>query len=115
MEGLDRNKFFLTIKNLKFANETINFYNKKNLDENTFFFKNKKVVLIKKEFFYQSQEVVFRSFTEIIKYVGKKYYPTRGKKIDKINQLIKSNSLIKITLGGCIVKKVNETVVISKE
>jgi len=115
MEGLDRNKFFLTIKNLKFANETIKFYNKKNLDENTFFSKDKKVVLLKKEFFYQSQEVVFRSFTEIIKFVGKKYYPTRGKKIDKIIQLIKSNSLIKITLGGCIVKKVNETVVISKE
>ena len=114
-EGLDRNKFFLTIKNLKFANETIKFYNKKNLDENTFFSKDKKVVLLKKEFFYQSQEVVFRSFTEIIKFVGKKYYPTRGKKIDKIIQLIKSNSLIKITLGGCIVKKVNETVVISKE
>ena len=115
MEGLDRNKFFLTIKNLKFANETIKFYNKKNLEENTFFSKDKKVVLLKKEFFYQSQEVVFRSFTEIIKFVGKKYYPTRGKKIDKIIQLIKSNSLIKITLGGCIVKKVNETVVISKE
>ena len=115
MEGLDRNKFFLTIKNLKFANETIKFYNKKNLEENTFFSKDKKVVLLKKEFFYQSQEVVFRSFSEIIKFIGKKYYPTRGKKIDKIIQLIKSNSSIKITLGGCIVKKVNETVIISKE
>ena len=29
LEGLDRNKFFLTIKNLKFANESINFYTKK--------------------------------------------------------------------------------------
>ena len=115
MEGLDRNKFFLTIKNLKFANETIKFYNKKNLEENTFFFKDKKVVLLKKEFFYQSQEVVFRSFSEIIKFIGKKYYPSRGKKIDKIVKLIKSNSSIKITLGGCIIKKVNETVIISKE
>ena len=115
IEGLDRNKFFLTIKNLKFANETIKFYNKKNLEENTFFFKDKKVVLLKKEFFYQSQEVVFRSFSEIIKFIGKKYYPSRGKKIDKIVKLIKSNSSIKITLGGCIIKKVNETVIISKE
>ena len=30
-EGLDKNKFILTIKNLKFANETIKFYTKKNL------------------------------------------------------------------------------------
>ena len=115
MEGLDRNKFFLTIKNLKFANETIKFYNKKNLEENAFFSKDTKIVLLKKEFFYQSQEVVFRSFSEIIKFIGKKYYPSRGKKIDKIIKLIKSNSSIKITLGGCIIKKVNETVIISKE
>jgi len=114
-EGLDKNKFFLTIKNLKFANETIKFYNNKNLHENTFFFKDKKLVLLKKEFFYQSQEIVFRSFTEIIKFVGKKYYPTRGKKIDKIIKLIKSNTSVKITLGGCIIKKVNQTVIISKE
>ena len=36
-EGLDRNKFLLTIKNLKFANESVKFYTKKNLKENTFF------------------------------------------------------------------------------
>ena len=30
---IDRNKFFLTIKNLKFANENIKFYTKKNLEK----------------------------------------------------------------------------------
>ena len=30
LEGLDKNKFFLTIKNLKFSNENIKFYTKKN-------------------------------------------------------------------------------------
>ena len=114
-EGLNRNKFFLTIKNLKFANETIKFYTKKNLEENTYFLKNKKLVILKKNFFYQSQEVVFRSFTEIIKFVGKKYYPVRGKKIEKIIQLIKNKVSLKITLGGCIVKKVNQTIIVSKE
>ena len=34
LEGLDRKKFFLTIKNLKFANENIEFYTKKNLEDN---------------------------------------------------------------------------------
>ncbi len=115
LEGLNRNKFFLTIKNLKFANETIKFYTKKNLEENISFLKNKKLVVLKKNFFYQSQEVVFRSFTEIIKFVGKKYYPARGKKIEKIIQLIKNKVSLKITLGGCIVKKVNQTIIVSKE
>ena len=38
LEGLDRKKFFLTIKNLKFANENIEFYTKKNLEENCNYF-----------------------------------------------------------------------------
>jgi tRNA(Ile)-lysidine synthase len=114
-EGLDKNKFILTIKNLKFSNETIKFYTKKNLEENTSFLINKKIVILKEKFFNQSQEVVFRSFTEIFKLVGKKYYPVRGKKIDRITQAIKNSTSLKITLGGCIVKKVNQTVIVSKE
>ena len=115
IEGLDKNKFLLTISNLKFANETIKFYTKKNLEENTYFIKNKKLVFLKEKFFYQSEEVVFRSFTEVIKFIGKKYYPARGKKIDKIIQLIENSDTLKTTLGGCIVKKVNQTIMVSKE
>ena len=44
LEGLDRNKFFLTIKNLKFANENIKFYTKKNLEENVTIFKKNKML-----------------------------------------------------------------------
>jgi len=39
----------------------------------------------------------------------------RGKKIDKIIHLIKSKSSFKVTLGGCIIKKVNQTLILSKE
>ena len=60
-------------------------------------------------------EVVFRSLTEVIKIVGKKYYAVRGKKIDKVIDLINTKSSFKVTLGGCIIKKVNETVILSKE
>ena len=66
-EGLDRNKFLLTIKNLKFSNETIKFYTKKNLEVNTSFLEKANSVILKENFFYHSSEVVFRSFTEIIK------------------------------------------------
>ena len=114
-EGLDKNKFLLTIKNLKFANETIKFYTKKNLEENTTILQKKKSVVIKNIFFQNSTEVVFRSFTEVVKIVGNKYYPTRGKKIDMIIQLINDKSSFKVTLGGCVIKKVNETVIVSKE
>ena len=115
LEGLDRKKFFLTIKNLKLANENIKFYTKKNLDKNVTFLQNKQNVILKEDFFSQSKEVVFRSLAEVIKLVGKKYYAVRGKKIDKIINLIKSKSSFKVTLGGCIIKKVNQTLILSKE
>ena len=114
-EGLNRNKFLLTIKNLKFANETIKFYTKKNLDENTYFLEKNKSFILKKNFFYNSSEVVFRSFTEIIKLIGKKYYPTRGKKIDTIIKLVNDKSSFKVTLGGCVIKKINHSIIVSKE
>ncbi|MDB0053806.1 tRNA lysidine(34) synthetase TilS [Candidatus Pelagibacter sp.] len=115
LEGLDKKKFFLTIKNLKIANENIKFYTIKNLKENVTISQKNKNVILKEDFFFQSDEVVFRSFAEVIKIVGKKYYPVRGKKIDKIVDLVKSKSSFKVTLGGCIVKKVNGTVIFSKE
>ena len=37
LEGLDKDKFNLTIKNLKFANETIKFFVDKNLKDNSTF------------------------------------------------------------------------------
>ena len=115
IEGLNKNKFLLTIKNLKFSNETIKFYTKKNLVDNTFYLKKKESIILKEFFFHHSAEVVFRSFTEIIKLVGKKYYPVRGKKMDSIIQLVNKKSSFKVTLGGCVIKKVNETIIVSKE
>ena len=56
----------------------------------------KKIIILKENFFSQSDEVVFRSFAEVIKIVGKKYYPVRGKKIDKIIDLINLNLHLKL-------------------
>jgi tRNA(Ile)-lysidine synthase len=115
LEGLDRSKFHLTIKNLKLANENIKFYVKKNLKKNVTILQKKENAILREDFFSQSEEVVFRSFVEVIKAVGKKYYPARGKKIDRIINLIGTKTSFKVTLGGCVIKKVNGTVILSKE
>ena len=47
--------------------------------------------------------------------IGGRYFSARGKKIDNILQMIKNDALKKTTLASCIVKKVNQTVIISKE
>ena len=44
-----------------------------------------------------------------------KYYAARGKKIVKLIDDIKRDRLSKATLGGCIIEKINQTVIISKE
>ena len=115
LEGLDRSKFHLTIKNLKLANENIKFYVKKNLEKNLTISQKNKNTILTEDFFSQSEEVVFRSIVEVIKVVGKKYYPVRGKKIDRIINLIGTKTSFKVTLGGCVIKKVNGTVILSKE
>ena len=114
-EGLDFKKFNLTIKNLKFANESIKTFVKINLDENSIIDKKKKSILLSKNFFNQPQEIVFRSFAEVIKIVGKKYYPVRGKKLDIIINNVKNDNILKTTLGNCIIRKVNKTIIVTKE
>ena len=46
---------------------------------------------------------------------GRKYYSVRGKKLEKMIYDIQNNRLFRSTLGGCIVEKVNHTIIISKE
>ena len=114
-EGLDKNKLVLTINNLKDSNQSIKFYENKNMKENTVFLKEKKTCILKKEFFDQAHEVILRSLTTIIQKIGKKYYPTRGKSIDELINKIENKSFSKITLGGCFIERTNETILISKE
>jgi len=114
--GLSKEKFLNTIKNLKYSNSVVNFYVNENLQKNTSFLNNNnKRLILNESFFQQPYEIIFRSMSDSIKLVGKKYYSTRGKKLSKILSDIENNRLFKVTLGGCIIEKVNQTVIISKE
>ena len=114
-EGLDKKKFLLTINNLKDSNRSVEFYVNRNLKKNSIYLKKENKVILKKDFFDQSHDVVFRSLTKIIQLVGKKYYPVRGKSISGLINRIKLCSHIKVTLGSCFIEKINETILISKE
>ena len=113
--GLDKQKLFLTLRNLKSSNLAISFYVEKNKKLNSYFNKNSKELLLNQDFFKQPYEVVFRSISDSIWLVGEKYNASRGKKIDYILDKIRQNNLKKETLGGCVIKKVKQTVIISKE
>ncbi len=114
-EGLDKTKIELTIQNLKKADSALEYYTTKNLDENSIIFYNKKATL-KKDFFSQPNEVILRSLNILMRKIGKKYYPPRAKSTYNLINDLKSQSKVKnTTLGGCLFKKINETIIISKE
>ena len=113
--GLDKNKLFLTLKNLKRSNQALIFYTEQNKKQNSFLYKDNKEAVLNENFFIHPYEVVFRSLSDILKIIGDKYNFTRGKKIDLILDKINKNTLKKETLAGCVIKKVNHTVIITKE
>ncbi len=114
-EGLNFNKFKLTLQNLSKSEKVVDYYVKKNIFENVKFFKGKRIIL-NKDFFHNPDEIVFHSFTKVIHHLGYKKHYARGK---KITNLLKSLSLPnkrdKFTLSGCVVEKVSDSVVIFKE
>ncbi len=114
-QGFDNKKLDLTIRNLKFANDGIDYYVKKNITNNSKFIEDKKTFIINKYFFKQTQEVVFRSISIILRKISGRYYQPRGKSISDLILKINSIKNKKITLGGCFIEKINETVFISEE
>ena len=114
-EGLDKKKLRLTINNLKNSDKSIKFYVDKNLKNNSVFLKKKNTYILSYDFFNQSHEIIFRSLVRIIQESGKKYYPVRGKSVNELIEKIDKKSFTKVTLGGCFVESVNETIIISNE
>ena len=114
-EGLDVKKLKLTINNLKDSDKSIKFYVDKNLKNNVVFLKRKNTYILNYNFFDQAHEIIFRSLTNLIQKLGKKYYPVRGKSINELIEKIDKKSFTKVSLGGCFVERVNETILISQE
>ncbi len=113
--GLDKNKFSKTIQNLKSSNNVVDFYVNKNITKNSFYSKRSNKLFLKKNFFQQPYEVVFRSLSESLRLIGQKYYSARGKKLDRLISNFEKNHPPKVTLSGCIIEKINQTVIISEE
>jgi len=115
-EGLDMKKFKLTLENLHKSNSSIEFYVKKNIENNSKVINNSKAIILNEKFFNNPYEIVFRSLSELIHKSGNKKNYSRGKKVSKLIKELKFNEkLKKITLSGCIFEKINKSIIISKE
>jgi len=114
-EGLDTKKLKLTINNLKDSDKSIKFYVERNLKKNSVFLEKENIYILSYSFFDQAHEIIFRSLAMIIQKLGKKHYPVRGKSLKELIKAVKTKKISKVTLGGCFIEKVNETILISKE
>ncbi len=115
-EGLNFEKFYLTLKNLSKSNQAIDFFVEKNIVENANYFKKNKKTILNKSFFNNPDEIVLRSFTQVIQKMSKKKNYPRGKKVVRLIDSLKfSNKYIKLTLSGCIIERINNSVIIYPE
>ena len=70
---------------------------------------------LNQNFFDKPHEIIFRSLSNVLKKIGKKYYSPRGRSIDQVIQKIKLNNFKKVTLSGCIIEKLNKSLIIYQE
>ena len=112
-QGLDFNKLKLTINNLSSSNKAINEIVENNISENVIY--HEKKYLIKSNFFLLPDEIVFRSFSYLIKKISRKDYPPRGKKMVNLIKQLKNKDHFKATLGGTIIEKIHNSVIVNEE
>ena len=115
-EGLTFKKFKMSLNNLSASNYAVDYFVKKNIYDNSSYLKFTKSVILKEDFFNQPNEIVFRSFSELLQKVGNKLNYARGAKIENLIKHLRSPRInIKKTLSGCTIQKIEKSVIISQE
>ena len=114
-EGLDSKKIIKTVSNLESANQALSFYKNKALLKYSSFDSKNRCLINKKLLSDEAGEIIFKSFSEILSNISGAYYPPRSKKIISLIERIKKSHFNKSTLGGCIIEKKGDLILISKE
>ena len=115
-DGLNFNKFYLTLKNLSKSDQVIEYFVEKNVLENSKYFDKDKKIILSQSFFNNPEEIILRSFTQVLQKISKKKNYPRGKKVvGLLDSLEFSNKKVKLTLSGCIIEKISDSVIIYQE
>ena len=84
----------MTFENLISSNNSIEFFVKKNISENSYISlskNNNNKALLSLKFFSSTDEIILRSFTKILQDISGRYFPARGKGVSRIINQIKQN------------------------
>ena len=108
----------MTFENLISSNNSIEFFVRKNISENSSISlskNNNTRALLSSNFFSSTDEIILRSFTKILQDISGRYFPARGKSVSNTLNQIRQKSILKTTVGGCVIEKLENSVVIYKE
>jgi len=114
-EGLGTGKIIKTVNNLRSASKALNFYKNKALHEYVSFLPKNKCSINTQIFSEEAGEIIFKSFSDILSLVSGTYHPPRSKKIISLIDRVKKTKFNKSTLGGCVIEKKDNFILISKE
>ena len=114
-EGINDNKIIKTINNLLSSNDSINFYKNKAIHNYVTILSKDKCDISIRLFSNESDEIIFKLFSDILSLISKTYYPPRSRKVLNLIKRLKNLKYKKSTLGGCIIEKKGEIISILKE
>ena len=112
--GIKHKSIISSINNLGVTRDTLNAYIIK-VEKNCIIKKKKDVVIDLNNLLAENKEIQLKVFSNCIRNFSKSYYPPRAKKIIYLLNRIKSDEKLKATLGGCVIQKIKDNLVISKE
>ena len=112
--GIKRDRIINSINNLAATRDTLNSYiqniEKKCLTKNRDFISiNLKIFLI------ENNDIQLKILSNCLKHISKNYYPPRAKKVLNLMSRISAEKKIISTLGGCIINKRQNSLVIYRE
>ena len=112
--GIKHERIISSINNLGTTRDTLNAYISK-VEKNCVKKRRKETIVSLESFSLENNEIQLKVFSNCIKNVSKKYYPPRAKKIINFLNKVKHDTNLKVTLGGCIIHKIHNNLVICKE
>ena len=112
--GINYDQIFKSITNLALSRDTLNFYFNKIYKE-AVNVKKTKILINLKNFKSFNQEMKMKVLNQAIKDLTNTYYLPRSKKIFNLIDFIASSKKIKFTLGGCIILREKNHVILTKE
>jgi len=112
--GIKHERIISSINNLGVTRDTLNTY-VTSVEKKCVIKKKKELVINLKNFSIENDEIQLKIFSKCIKDISKNYYPPRAKKIINLLNKVKINKKLKSTLGGCVIQKIHNNLVIYKE